>query len=147
MKEADPRMHSAEHILTGALVRMFGCGRPFTTHLEKKKSKADYSFNRPLTDAEVQEIERRVNEAIAADLPVQESFLPRAEAGKLFDLSRLPGSAGDTVRIIRIGEVDACPCSGTHVRSTAEIGSFSVVSTSHEGGALRVRFRLWGGAE
>src|SRR5512143_3688432 len=105
MKEADPRMHSAEHILTGALVSMFGCGRPFTTHLEKKKSKAEYRFGRLLTDAEVREIERRVNEAIRADLPVQESFLPRAEAGKLFDLSRLPDDVGETVRIIRIGDV------------------------------------------
>jgi len=147
MKEADPRMHSAEHILTGALVSMFGCGRPFTTHLEKKKSKADYRFGRPLTDAEVREIERRVNEAIRADLPVQESFLPRAEAGKLFDLSRLPDDVGETVRIIRIGDVDACPCSGTHVRSTHEIGAFTIVSTSHEEGALRVRFKLGGGAE
>jgi misacylated tRNA(Ala) deacylase len=147
MKEADPRMHSAEHILTGALVKMFHCGRPFTTHLERKKSKADYRFDRPLTDAEIREIELRVNEAIGGDLPVQETFLPRAEAGKLFDLARLPESAGDTVRIIRIGEYDACPCSGTHVRSTREIGQFRIVSTTYEEGALRVRFRLEGGLE
>lgn len=142
MKDADPRMHSAEHLLTGALIRMFQCGRPFTTHLEKKKSKADYRFHRALTDAEVREIEQRVNEAIGADLPVEESFLPRSEAGKVFDLARLPEHAGDSVRIIRIGDFDACPCSGTHVTSTKEIGRFRVVSTTHEGDALRVRFRL-----
>ncbi len=147
MKEADPRMHSAEHILTGVLDRKFQCGRPFTTHLEKKKSKADYRFPRPLTDEEVREIENSVNEAIAADLAVEESFLPRAEAGKLFNLERLPEHVGDSVRIIRIGTVDACPCSGTHVRSTAEIGRFRIVSTTCEGGALRVRFRLGEGPE
>jgi alanyl-tRNA synthetase len=147
MKEADPRMHSAEHLLTGALVRMFHCGRPFTTHLEKKKSKADYRFGRSLTDDEVREIEVRVNEAIGADLPVQEFFLPRAEAGKLFDLGRLPEEVGDTVRIIRIGDFDACPCSGTHVRSSREIGQFKIVSTTYEEGALRIRFKLEGGRE
>ncbi len=147
MKEADPRMHSAEHILTGALIRMFQCGRPFTTHLEKKKSKADYRFHRPLTEGEVREIERRVNDAIGADLPVGESFLPRAEAGMLFDLGRLPEDAGDSVRIIRIGDFDACPCSGLHVKSTKEIGRFTIVSTTQEGETLRVRFRLDGGEE
>jgi Ser-tRNA(Ala) deacylase AlaX len=140
-------MHSAEHILTGALVRMFHCGRPFTTHLEKKKSKADYRFDRSLTEDEVREIELRVNEAIGADLPVLESFLSRAEAGKLFDLGRLPEDARDTIRIIRIGDYDACPCSGTHVRSTREIGQFRIVSTTYEEKALRVRFKLEGGTE
>jgi Ser-tRNA(Ala) deacylase AlaX len=142
MKEADPRMHSAEHMLTGALVSMFQCGRPFTTHLEKKKSKADYHFDRPLTAAEVEEIERLVNEAISADLPVQECFLPRIEAQVSFDLARLPEEVGDTVRIIRIGDFDACPCGGMHVKSTREIGRFKIVSTTHEDGALRVRFKL-----
>jgi misacylated tRNA(Ala) deacylase len=142
MKEADPRMHSAEHILTGALIRMFQCGRPFTTHLEKKKSKADYRFSRALTDDEVREVELRVNEAITEDLPVRESFLSRAEAGKRFDLGRLPGHVGDTVRVISIGDYDSCLCSGTHVQSTREIGQFKIVSTTYEEGALRVRFRL-----
>jgi misacylated tRNA(Ala) deacylase len=142
MKEIDPRMHSAEHLLTGALIEMFDCGRPFTTHLEKKKSKADYAFARPLGPAEEQEIERRVNEVIGQDLPVREEFLGRAEAEKSFDLCRLPEGTGETIRIIRIGQYDACPCSGTHVRSTKEIGTFHLVSTSHQNGALRVRFRL-----
>ncbi len=147
MKEADPRMHSAEHMLTGALIRKFQCGRPFTTHLEKKKSKADYRFHRELTETEIREIEQQVNEAIAADLSVEESFLPRSEAGKLFDLGRLPEHVGDSVRIIRIGDFDACPCSGVHVTSTREIGRFRIVSTTYEGGALRVRFKLEDGTE
>jgi hypothetical protein len=47
-KEVDPRMHSAEHILTATLMAMFGCARPFTTHLEKKKSKADFRYARDM---------------------------------------------------------------------------------------------------
>jgi alanyl-tRNA synthetase len=142
MKVADSRMHSAEHILAGTLIRMLGTGRPFTTHLEKKKSKADFRFNRPLTAEENAEIEHRVNEVIKADLPVREEFLPRAEAAGQFDLSRLPDAVGEMVRIIRIGDYDACPCSGLHVASTREIGPFRLVSSSHENGALRVRFTL-----
>jgi misacylated tRNA(Ala) deacylase len=147
VKEADPRMHSAEHVLTGALIQMFQCGRPFTTHLEKKKSKADYHFTREITAEEVREIERRVNDVVHQDLIVREEFVPRSEAADRFVLDRLPEEVGDTVRIVHIGDFDACPCSGVHVRSTREIGLFRIVSTTFEDGALRVRFKLGAGEE
>jgi misacylated tRNA(Ala) deacylase len=147
MKDADPRMHSAEHVLTGTLVQMFRCGRPFTTHLEKKKSKADYHFTRDLTPEEVRDIERRVNDVVGQDLAMREEFIPRQEAATRFVLDRLPEEVGDIVRIVHIGNYDACPCSGTHVRSTREIGAFRIISTTFEDGALRVRFKLGAGGE
>ena len=135
-------MHSAEHILTGALMRMIGCARPFTTHLEKKKSKADYHFARDLTPEEVNQVEACVNEVIGGDLPVSEEFLRRAQAEQFYDLARLPDSAGEMIRIVRIGDYDKCPCSGKHVRTTKEIGHFRIISTTYESGALRIRFKL-----
>jgi alanyl-tRNA synthetase len=144
MKDVDPKMHSAEHILSGTLMKMFHCGRPFTTHLEKKKSKADFHFDRPLTDEETEEVERRVNDVILSDLAVSEELIPRSQAETVFDLGRLPEETGDSIRIIHIGQYDSCPCSGTHVRSTKEIGRFRIISTTFEDGALRVRFKLDG---
>ena len=141
-KDVDPRMHSAEHLLTATMMAMLGCGRPFTTHLEKKKSKADYHFARELTPEEVREIERRVNAVVTADVPVREEFVSWREAEKLHDLRRLPDPAGETIRIVHIGDYDACPCVGSHVRTTKEIGAFRIVSTSHQEGALRIRFKL-----
>ncbi len=141
-KQIDPRMHSAEHILNGTMVQFFGCARSFTAHLEKKKSKCDYRFARDLTADEIKALEERVNEVIRSDAPVKEEFLDRQAAAGLYDLHRLPDDAGDTVRIIRVGEYDACPCSGPHVRSTREIGRFRIISTSHENGILRIRFKL-----
>jgi alanyl-tRNA synthetase len=141
-KEYDPRMHSAEHILNQTMVRMFNRGRSFSAHVEKKKSKCDYHFDRDLSPAEVAELERRVNEVIAAGLPVREDFIHREEASRQFNLSRLPEEAGDTVRIIRIGEYDACPCSGAHVGNSGDIGGFRIISTGFEHGVLRIRFRL-----
>jgi misacylated tRNA(Ala) deacylase len=79
-KEYDPRMHSAEHILNQTMVRMFNRGRSFSAHIEKKKSKCDYRFDRNLTPAEVGEIEERVNAVIVANMPVRESFASRSEA-------------------------------------------------------------------
>ncbi len=141
-KDYDPRMHSAEHILNQTMVRRYNRGRSFSTHIEKKKSKCDYHFDRALTSEEVAEIERQVNEVIRSGVPVREEFLPREEAATIFNLERLPDGAGNTIRLIRIGDYDVCPCIGRHVTSTAEIGMFRIVSTSFENGVLRVRFKV-----
>ena len=141
-KSYDPRMHSAEHIFIQTMIRMFNCGRAFSSHIEKKKSKCDFHFDRDLTDEEVNEINRRVNEVIAADMPVREAFMRRDEAKERFNLSRLPEEAGDTVRIVSIGDYDSCPCSGVHAASSKEIGWFKVTSTDHANGVLRVRYTI-----
>jgi alanyl-tRNA synthetase len=141
-KQYDPRMHSAEHILNQTMVRMFNRGRSFSAHIEKKKSKCDYWFDRNLTDDEIKAIENKVNEIIQSDLSVHEEYLSKEEAEKFFVLERLPEDAGDTIRIIKIGNYDACPCSGLHVNSSKEIGSFKIISTSYEDGVLRIRFKL-----
>lgn len=135
-------MHSAEHILNQTMIRMFHTGRCFSAHIEKKKSKCDYRFDRPLTDDEVRRLEDKVNEVIRSDLPVNETFMARQEAEKAFNLERLPDEAGDLIRIVEVGDYDACPCIGPHVPSTREIGRFRIGSVSFEEGVLRIRFRL-----
>ena len=70
-KEYDPFMHTAEHVLNQTMVRMFGCGRSFSSHLNADKSKCDYHFPRPLEDAEASELERRINEVLAQHMPVR----------------------------------------------------------------------------
>ncbi|MGB5873744.1 MAG: hypothetical protein WBG80_10070 [Bacteroidota bacterium] len=143
MKEyTSPASHTAEHVLNQTMVRMFDRGRSFSAHIEKKKSKCDYHFDRNLTQEEVSEIERRVNEVLQSDIPVTEEFLSRDEAAKQYSLGRLPESAGDSIRIIRVGDYDTCPCSGQHVSSTSEVGGFTIVSTSHDSGVLRIRFKI-----
>ncbi len=142
MKNYYPPMHTAEHILNQTMNRMFDCGRSFSMHLEKKKSKCDYRFERNLTEKEIKEIEERVNEIIKTNLQVYEKFIPRNEAEKLYDLNRLPDTAGDVLRIIHIGDYDSCPCIGNHVAFTGEIGNFRIVSSSYENGVLRIRFKL-----
>ena len=141
-KQYHPQMHSAEHILNQTMVRMFNCGRSFSNHIEKKKSKCDYHFNRNLTEAEIEEIESKVNEVIHNDLSVKEEFYSKEEVEKKFNLSKLPDDAGDKIRIIKIGDYDACPCSGLHVSHTMEIGTFKIISSDYNDNVLRVRFKL-----
>ncbi len=141
-KSYDPRMHSAEHILNQTMVRMFNKGRSFSAHIEKKKSKCDYHFDRNLTYDEKEKIQNTVNEVIKKELPVTEAFITREEAQKNFNLERLPDDAGNTIRIIRIGEYDACPCSGVHVNNTKQIGEFKIISSDFSNDVLRIRFKL-----
>ena len=141
-KQYPPQMHSAEHILNQTMVRMFNCARSFSNHIEKKKSKCDYHFPRNLTQQEIEEIESKVNAVIQQDLDVWEEFCQKEEAETKFNLSKLPDDASEKIRIIRIGNYDACPCSGQHVSQTGEIGKFKIISTDFNDNVLRVRFKL-----
>jgi len=142
MKQYDPKMHSTEHILNQTMVRMFNCGRSFSAHIEKKKSKVDYHFERDINSSEVDKIETKVNEVIKSGLEVREDFLNKEEAIKKFNLDKLPEDAGEEIRIIHIGDYDSCPCIGNHVKNTNEIGEFKIISTNYDSGILRIRFRL-----
>ena len=141
-KETDPHMHSAEHILNQTMVRIFNCNRSFNAHIEKKKSKCDYHLDHALTQREINRIEKQVNAVIEADLPIEEEYQSREIAREQYNLKRLPPDTGDDIRIVRIGDYDACPCIGSHVSSTNEIGTFRIVSTSFDSGVLRIRFKL-----
>ena len=141
-KEYDPRMHSAEHILNQTMIRMFDCGRTINAHIEPKKSRIDFRMEQCPSPVKIAEIENRVNTVIQADLPIKEQFLSREEAAKNYSLVRLPEDAGETIRIITVGDYDACPCSGPHVVSSKEIGVFKIASTDFQDGVLRIRYKL-----
>lgn len=141
-KDYDPAMHTAEHILNQTMDRMFACGRSFNAHIEKKKSKCDYRFPRPLAAGEISEVEAAVNRVIGDNLPVSERMVTRAEAERAYFTGKLPADAGERIRIIMVGDYDACPCIGRHVRTTSEISRFRILSASHENGVLRIRFTL-----
>ena len=140
-KSYDPQMHTAEHILNQTMVRSFGCGRSFSNHIERKKSKCDYHIDRPLADDEVDFVSAEVNRIINEDLEVSDSYLTREEAAQILDLSRLPEDAGDEIRVVRVGNYDACACIGPHVSRTSEIGTFIIISTDYADGVLRIRFK------
>lgn len=135
-------MHTCEHILNQTMVRMFDCGRSVNAHIERKKSKCDYLLNEAPTDAQISEIISRVNMIICSNLPVYAELLSREEAAKIADLSKLPADASTTLRLIRVGEYDACACIGQHVNNTSELGRFEIISHNFENGRWRVRFRL-----
>ena len=141
-KEEYPPMHTAEHILNGTMVRLFGCPRSRNAHIERKKSKCDYLLDACPTDEEVARIEAAVNEVIGRNLDVTVEYMPREQAAALVDLSKLPEDASETLRIVRVGDYDACACIGAHVKNTAEIGTFKILSHDYADGRWRVRWKV-----
>jgi Ser-tRNA(Ala) deacylase AlaX len=141
-KEYCEPMHTCEHILNQTMVRMFGCGRSINAHIEKKKSKCDYLLSEPPTEAQILELTQKVNEIIDSHLPVTVDFMNKEDAAKLVDISKLPADASETLRIVHVGEYDACACIGQHVENTSELGRFEIISHDFENGRWRVRFKL-----
>ncbi|MBR4487110.1 MAG: hypothetical protein IKO89_00930 [Bacteroidales bacterium] len=141
-KEEFPPAHTAEHLLNQTMGRMFGCERSRNSHIERKKSKINFLIDRPLTQEEVAAVEQKINELIAADLPVTYEFVTRDNIPAGVTLAKLPDSASETLRIVRIGDYDICACLGTHVQSTREIGNFRITSTSFNEGSFRIVYKV-----
>ena len=135
-------MHSAEHLLNGEMARRYGCGRAFSAHIERKKSKLDYHLPKAMTEEEIRSVETFVNHVIDADVKVTEEFISQDEAKSRFDMSRLPEGASETVRVVHIGDYDECLCAGAHVAHTADIGRFRITSSRYQDGVQRLVFKL-----
>ena len=142
-KDEYPPMHTAEHILNATMVRLFGCPRSRNAHIERKKSKCDYLLAQAPTDEQVAAIESTVNAVISRNLDVTIDYLTHAEAAEIVDLSKLPDDVSETLRIVRVGDYDACACAGAHVKNTAEIGTFQILSHDFEDGRWRVRWKVF----
>ena len=141
-KQEYPPMHTCEHIVNRTMVNLFGCGRAVSAHIERKKSKLDFSLPTCPSAEQIQEIEEMVNRIIQQKLPVTTEFITQTEAVGRFDLKRLPENATETVRIVKVGDYDECLCIGQHVTNTTEIGTFKIISNDYKEGIFRIRFKL-----
>ena len=137
-----PPMHTAEHLLNQTMVRMFGCERSQNAHIERKKSKINYTLKSEPTAEQIAEIEVIMNDLIQQDIPVVYDFVTRDEIPEGVTLNKLPDDASETLRIVRIGDYDVCACIGAHVKSTGEIVSFHINSTSWNDGNFRIVFKV-----
>ncbi len=143
-KEEFPPAHTAEHLLNQLMVRMFGCERSKNAHIERKKSKMTFVIDHKPSRQEEKAIEVEMNRLIADDMPVTYEFVDRDHIPADVKLDRLPEDASETLRLVRIGDYDVCPCIGKHVRSTAQIGKFVMLGTNWDEPthSLRIRFKI-----
>ena len=117
------QQHSGEHILSGLLCSLYDCDN-VGFHLGADTVTIDY--NRELTWEQVLEAERRANETIWADTPVEITF-PSPEALEQLHYRSKKELTGQ-VRIVTFPGADCCACCGTHVRRAGEVGLIKVLS-------------------
>ena len=140
-KTENPQNHTTEHLLNQTMIRLFNCGRAVSAHIEAKKSKCDYALSQEPTAEEISNIENTMNTVIRQGLPVYSEFMEKGKGKEIYNLSKLPDDASETLKIVHIGDYDACPCIGIHVENTKEIGTFKILSSSYENGIWRVRWK------
>ena len=134
------QQHSGEHMVSGILHALYGF---HNVGFHMGKDSVTIDFDGTLTDEQLADVERRVNEAIWQDIPV-EILWPDAEALAALPYRSKKALSGD-VRIVRFPEIDLCACCGTHVKRSGEIGLVKFLSCVkfHEG----VRIEMLAGGQ
>ncbi|AZG23136.1 alanine--tRNA ligase [Neisseria gonorrhoeae] len=132
IRNANMRNHSATHLMHKALRDVLG------GHVEQKGSlvtaestRFDISHPQAVTAEEIAEVERRVNEAILANVAVNAAIMSMEDAQKTDAMMLFGEKYGDEVRVLQMGGFSTELCGGTHVSRTGDIGLFKIIS---EGG-------------
>ena len=130
--------HTGTHILHAVLRDVLG------THVKQAGSlvapdrlRFDYSHFAPLTDAEIQEIEKRINAVVFRNLPVQTQIMELNDAVAGGAIAFFGERYAQEVRVVSIPEVSKELCGGTHTRMTGGIGLFKVVGESSVAAGVR----------
>ncbi|HFA6057578.1 TPA: alanine--tRNA ligase [Neisseria gonorrhoeae] len=132
IRNANMRNHSATHLMHKALRDVLG------GHVEQKGSlvtaestRFDISHPQAVTAEEIAEVERRVNEAVLANVAVNAAIMSMEDAQKTDAMMLFREKYGDEVRVLQMGGFSTELCGGTHVSRTGDIGLFKIIS---EGG-------------
>ncbi len=139
------RMHTAQHLVSAVVDDLHG-GRTVGNQIGAERSRIDFAPLRLDAD-QLEELEERVNLTLGEDLPVTIRTMARSDLEARPEVVRsnldlLPPHITQ-LRVIALGELDLCPCAGTHVRSTAEIGQLRFTKRDNKGaGKQRLTYVL-----
>lgn len=127
------QQHTGEHILSGIAKELFGT-KNVGFEIGRDMMRVDY--DRELSWQELEDLERKTNEAISRNTPIV-SFFPRPEVLESLPYRSKKVIEGD-IRIVEVKGYDICACKGTHVRQTGEVGLLKILSRENYKGGVRL---------
>ena len=142
--EETTKLHTATHLLNAALRQVLG-DTVFQrgSNINPERLRFDFSFDRKVTQEELEEVTRLVNEAIRAGLPVVSEEMTVDEAKKKGAIGVFDDKYDEMVKVYSIGEFSKEICGGPHVENTSELGEFEVLKEqSSSAGVRRIKARL-----
>lgn len=130
--------HTSTHLLQSALRRVLGDHVHQSGSLvEPERLRFDFVHFKPMTEDEINEVERIVNEVVWVGVPVTTDILPLEEAVKSGAMAVFDEKYEDIVRVVRVKDYSMELCGGTHVDNTAKIGVFKIIREASPGAGLR----------
>lgn len=143
--------HTTTHIINGAARELFGdhiwqAGAKKTM----EKARLDITHYKNISQEEMKKIEDRANEIIKEDVPVEKKEVPRDEAEKKYGFRIYQGGAvpGEFLRIVKINDIDAEACGGTHCDYTGEVERIILTGSKKiQDGVVRLEFKSGNAAE
>lgn len=137
-------LHTATHLLQAALRRVLGDEvKQKGSNITPERLRFDFSFGRPMTKEEIAEVERLVNEAIQAKLPITCVELSIEEARKTGAIGLFGDRYGEVVKVYSMGDFSKEICGGPHAENTGDLGTFVITKEqSSSSGVRRIKAEL-----
>ncbi|MFA4016163.1 MAG: hypothetical protein RUDDFDWM_001266 [Candidatus Fervidibacterota bacterium] len=132
------RAHTATHILHAALRNILGeHARQSGSLVAPDRLRFDFTHPQPLTEEEIEKVERWVNEVVLQDIPVQTFETSFDDAKAMGAIALFGEKYGERVRVVRIGDVSIELCGGTHLKHTSQVGIFKLLSETSVAANIR----------
>lgn len=137
--EATARLHTATHLMHRALKTVLNDENVNQkgSNITEERLRFDFTFGRPMTPEEVQEVERLVNEAIAADVPVVCEEMTVDEAKAQGAVGLFASKYGEKVKVYTMGKFSKEICGGPHAARTGELGHFKILKEQSSSAGVR----------
>lgn len=136
--EATARLHTATHLMQAALKKVLGPSvSQKGSNITVERLRFDFNFDRPMTKEEIAEVEKLVNEAIQADVPVTMEEMTVEEAKHSGAVGVFDSKYGDKVKVYTMGEYSKEICGGPHAHHTGELGKFRIVKEQSSSAGVR----------
>ena len=136
--EVTARLHTATHLLQAALRKVLGDGvAQKGSNITTERLRFDFSFERKMTPEEVKEVEKLVNEAIQADVPITCEEMTVDEARAQGAIGLFGDKYGEKVKVYTMGKYSKEICGGPHASHTGELGTFKIKKEEASGAGVR----------